>query len=434
MSARASGRALRERSLASQAVTMAGASAVAQVVNALIFVAVARASSPADFGVVVAVLGVATAAAGAIDFGSNTLWIRELAAQRMPVEAYEKRLAAKLAAGLAAAVLVTACLLASGADRRWLMGAPVALALVFEQACLVRLAAAAQGQRVALALVVDKLVAGSVLAAVLVGGHRPADWLWLCLALGTAAGGSVALVLTRHGGTRPRLRLARVNPWRGARSYGLYGLAVSAQSLDVAVMGGIGGSSAAGLYGAVNRWTQPMGLLAASFASASIPFVARARSGQEALEAVRRAAWLPLSAVLGCIVVAAAAPGLVDVVLGDSYEGAAVVLQLLAGAALVSVLNQPLAAFLQARGQEVGVARGMVVVVAVQLGLLAVLVPRLGVVGAGVASVTAQVGLLVVLLSSFARLHREGAPVSLGADALADDAAAPAVTTSRVAR
>lgn len=434
MSVRVSGRAFRERGLASQAVTMAGASAVAQAVNALVFVAVARGTSPADFGVVVAVLGVAAAAAGAIDFGSNTLWIREMAAGRLPVEVYEERLTAKLVAGLAAAVLVTAGLFASGADRRWLMGAPVALASVFEQASLVRLSAAAQGQRVALALVVDKLVAGVVLASVLGGGHRPADWLWLCLALGTVAGGFVALVLARDGETRPRLRLARVNPWRGARSYGLYGLAVSAQSLDVTVMGAIGGSIAAGLYGAVNRWTQPMGLLAAAFASASVPFVARARSGREALAVVRRAAWLPLSAVGGCTVVAVAAPQLVDLVLGESYEGAAVVLRLLAGAALVSVLNQPLAAFLQARGHEAGVARGMVVVLAVHLGLLAVFVPRLGVLGAGLASIAAQVCLLVMLVGSFARLHREVTPVAPFTGAATHDAGARAVTTSRVPR
>lgn len=402
-------RPLRERSLGRQAIAIAGASGIAQLVNALIFIRVARVTSPANFGAVVAIISASSALAGALDFGSNTHWTREIASKRMSIEEYRKRLVGKLFIVLLIVLVVTIGIVLFGGDRRYLMGPPVALAIVFEQAAIVRLSAAAQGQRVAFAMLFDKVIVATAMATVVVSHRVVVDWLWLCLTLGSIAGGSLAIMLARRGRERQWLALSRGNPWRGARSYGIFGLAVSVQGMDLALMSSLGGPYVAGVYGAVNRWTQPMSLLSASFSSASIPFVARANSSRAAIAALRKAIWLPMMSIIGCIVVAASAGPLVETLLGRLYADATEVLRLLAIAALFSVLNQPLVAFLQARRHESRVTWAMLSVLPVQFGLLVVLVPRLGAVGAGVASVAAQTALLFGLALSVVQLHRKGA-------------------------
>jgi hypothetical protein len=122
----------------------------------------------------------------------------------------------------------------------------------------------------------------------------------------------------------------RRNPWSGARNFGLAGVANSAQTLDLPLLTLVGGPVASGLYGAVSRWTQPMSLLATAFASASAPFAANAGTMRGALASLRRGLWMPVAAIVLALTVFALSPWIVDLLLGQTYEGSAAVLRIAA--------------------------------------------------------------------------------------------------------
>src|SRR5690606_11988229 len=135
--------------------------------------------------------------------------------------------------------------------------------------------------------------------------------------------------------------------WQGSGAYGVTSLAISAQQLDVAILGQVAGAVPAGIYSSVNRWTQPMGLIASSFAGAATPFVAGAESWRAGLRYALSALWLLGLAVLVCAVMAIIAPFVVPWLLGDAYLPATPVLRMLAIACVPMVLSQPLFVVLQ---------------------------------------------------------------------------------------
>jgi len=161
---------------------------------------------------------------------------------------------------------------------------------------------------------------------------------------------------------------------------------------------------AAGVYGAVNRWTQPISLLSDAFRAASVPYVASAPSAIAAVKHLRSGAWLPVLAIVACIVAIVAAPWLVALLLGSRWSEATVVLQLLAIGTIVGIVAQPLYVLLMTRGWDRAGATVMVVSVAVSLATVAVLSPRYGATGGGVAFVTGQVAFLIGLSLKVYRL------------------------------
>ena len=65
----------------------------------------------------------------------------------------------------------------------------------------------------------------------------------------------------------------------------------------------VSGSSAAGIYGGVNRWIQPMVLAISAFASAAAPFVAAEADLRALRQQALRASWILATAIalsIGC--------------------------------------------------------------------------------------------------------------------------------------
>jgi O-antigen/teichoic acid export membrane protein len=396
--------------LGRQATFLAGATAAAQVLTALIYLFAARVSGPSDFGQVVTAIAIATSAVGILDFGTNSLWIRETAKGALPTRDLARRALAKILIALAA-FMVGGVLLYVLSPNPWLWtAAPIAMFLLVSQTAQVPLRAHSRIGVVALSLIVDRVVGMLVLfAGVLVGADGAAS-LWLALVCGSIGG---TLFLVGFIPRRSRLLVSpdlRRSPWRGSGFYGLSSMAATSQVLDVAIMSAVAGPAAAGIYGAVNRWTQPMGLAVSAFASAAVPVVARAQSWSAAWPHVKKALWLPAMALVACVVVIIGAPLFVDVLVGDAYAESATVLRVLAFGTLFAIVNQPLAVFLQSLGRDRAVSFVTLTLVAVQLALVAVLASVYGSVGAAFAFVTAQACMLILLLT----LTRGGAKRTRG--------------------
>jgi O-antigen/teichoic acid export membrane protein len=317
----------------------------------------------------------------------------------MPTRDLARRALAKVLIALAA-FTVGGVLLYVLSPNPWLWtAAPIAMFLLVSQTAQVPLRAHSRIGVVALSLIVDRVVGMLILfAGVLVGADGAAS-LWLALVCGSIGG---TLFLVGFIPRRSRLLVSpdlRRSPWRGSGFYGLSSMAVTSQALDLAIMSAIAGPAAAGIYGAVNRWTQPMQLAVSAFASAAVPVVARAQSWSTAWPHVKKALWLPAAAVVACVVVIIGAPVFVDVLVGDAYAESATVLRVLAIGTLFAIGNQPLAVFLQSLGRDRAVSFITVPTVAVQLALVAVLASQYGAVGAAFAFVAVQAGMFLLLLT-----------------------------------
>ena len=84
------------RGVGTQAMALAASTGIAQILVAVIYVVAARDSAPAQYGLIVAAIALGVVAAGFLDFGTNTLWVRELATGRMSAEQFGARLLGKL--------------------------------------------------------------------------------------------------------------------------------------------------------------------------------------------------------------------------------------------------------------------------------------------------------------------------------------------------
>lgn len=377
------------RSVGVQAVLLVGGTAIAQVTTALIYLVGARSVSPSDFGAIVSGIALGTAGVGFFDFGSNSLWVRELANGRMSIAELRARASSKVlvAIAVAGAWAVLSVFVLPG-QTLW-TAAPVALSVLVGQTVQVILRARARIEIVAASVVVDRLVAGILMVLLLVAGVPVGWWMWAMLTAGSIVGATFCWFLTdAPDRLRPLLRWR--NPWRGSHYYGLSSLAVTGQSLDVPILAALGGSSAAGFYGAVNRWVQPLSMLANSFASVSIPYVARAADLREGWSHARKAAWLIILALIGAVGLIVAAPWAVSLLLGPEYQSSVGVLQVLAAAAIPGILNQPLATFMQAMRFDRIVSAIVAVAVGIQLALVALLASPLGAMGAALSLLVAQ--------------------------------------------
>jgi O-antigen/teichoic acid export membrane protein len=383
-----------------QAVFLAVSTGVGQVLIALVYIFAARDSDPMTLGLAVAAIALGTSAAGFIDFGTNSHWVREIARGSMDAVELGKRLSGKLVAATALGALwavVTTVLLPT--THLWI-AAPVMVALLANQSSQVPLRADARGDRVAMVIVADKIVAAGVFFVLIVVGADPITVLWMAIVAGSLVAAGLGWILAAKD-RRPVLAVSRrTNPWTDAGYFGLAGLANSAQALDLPLLSVVGGSAAAGLYGAVNRWTQPMSLLASAFASASAPFVARSKNIVAAWHHLRRGLWMPLAAIALSLLVFAGAPWIVPFLLGDAYAGSVDVLRILALVSIPSIIIQPVIVALQALGRDRYVAFAMSGAVIVQLLLVAVLGGMLGAWGAAIASLVTQVLLLVAFATA----------------------------------
>lgn len=385
------------RGVGAQSIALAGSTALAQGIVAVLYVVGARNASPETFGLIVAAVALGTAAAGFVDFGTNSLWIRELATGRMGAEAHGRRLVGKVVFTILLGMMWVGVSVILFPGALYWTAAPIAVATVLYQSLQVPLRHLARGDLVSLTILVERVAALLAFSVLILAGVEAVHCLWFSLVTGSVAAGVMALMLTPRI-ARPVLRIdLKENPWASAGHFGLANMALSAKSLDTPLMASFGGPAAAGIYGAVSRWTQPMGLLANAFSSASAPYMARASSAAAAWNHVKRTLWLPAVAILACVVVAALAGPIVDLLIGRQYRESGLVLQILAIGTIPAIINQPLFMLAQARRLDKPVSVLVVATVLAQLGFVALLSVPLGAVGAALAAAGSQVVLFVSL-------------------------------------
>lgn len=378
-----------------QAVLLAAGTGLSQVMVAVIYILTARDTDPSAYGVVVVAIALGTAGAGLLDFGSNALWTREMASGRTSAGELGSRMTVKLA--VAMAVALGAAAIVVWIDPIYLASGVILFTVLLGQTFLVPLRALRRGETVALLLLVERAVAVAVFGALLLARVEPIAALWVSLAVGTLILAVAAHAMTpRHERLRLFARRPR-NSWEGTRHYGASAVAASAQQLDLPLLGAVAGPVAAGLYGAVNRWTQPLQLLSYAFSSAASPFLAQAEGWAHARRMVARASWMLFLAVAVCLVLAVGAPLLVPLLLGSEYAGSSAVLQWLAVGTIPTIFTQPIAAALQARQYDHLVSIPWLSCVAIQLSLVVALGPILGALGAAIAFTTLQTLLLLAL-------------------------------------
>lgn len=401
------------RSASFQSAAVAAGAAVAQAAVAVLLLLAARQSSPSEFGNLVAGIAIGTTIAAVVDFGTNTYWSRELARGALDLRSVNERATAKVAFGALACTFASLALWSLWHSQLWIAG-PVGLTLLVAQAAQVPARGIGRGEIVARSTVVDRLAALFVFLALPSLGVGIFASTWVALCVGCLVG-AIICALGTPPGTRPSVALARLrSPWRGSGSFGVYAVAGGLQTLDLPLLGIVGGSAAAGTYGAVSRWTQPMGLLASSFAAVSAPYFARSGNLREAWKWLGRARWIPVLAALLATFVVVGAPVLVHVLLGPSYASSIPALRLLGCAALLSVVNSPLQVALQSVGRERLVATFMVLATSLQLVTVLVLGSTFGASAAAVASIVAQALLFVGLAASAWRLVANRPRVRLG--------------------
>lgn len=389
------------RGPAAQAAILAATTVLSQIAVAVIYVLAARWSSPADYGLVVSAVAVGTVAAGVFDFGANSLWIREIASGRLvPSEASNRAMTKLLIAGILSAISGITLITAFPTSSVW-VAAPVAFATVTGFVFQIPLRAAAQSHLTAVGVVAGRFLGLVLLLTLVAAGASPTDSLWVSLVAGALAEAAIHIVVT-PANRRYQLRgVALRNPWKGSAHYGIHAIASSMQTLDLPLLTALGGASAGGLYGAVNRWTQPLGIATSAYTSASTPFLARARRWQDVSAHLRAGLWMPALAILACLGVAVGAPWIVPVLLGTQYTESAGVLTVLALGTVPAIANQPLANFLQALGRDALVARIMASTVLTRLVLVALSAGVCGAMGAAIAFGLTQVLMCAVLVPVF---------------------------------
>jgi O-antigen/teichoic acid export membrane protein len=395
------------RSVAAQAVLLAVSTGIAQLIVAGLYIVSARSASPEQFGYIVAAIALAMSAVGFIDFGTNALWIRDFARGQLTTLDLGARLSTKLVVALLLSLVWALCCVLLFPQSGYWIASPIALTLILNQSSQVPLRAAGRADLVSVSLIVDRITAAVVLLLFIAFGVEAFSVLWVALSVGSLAAAITAWFLASPD-SRPRIRLFPfANPWKQSQYYGIAGLAISAQSLDLPIIAGLAGPASAGLYGAVNRWTQPLGLVMGAFSSASVPFVAQSKTWRQAWMYVRGAAWLPFLALAGCLVTFVAAPWAVEILIGPSYKGAGPLLRILALATIPVIINQPLYVFLQSLGHDRPVSAIALISVSVQLIIVAILAPSLGAVAGPIALAVSQVMMLVGLVAAATLIGRE---------------------------
>ena len=375
--------------IGTQAIALAGATGVGQLLTVSVYALAARAVLPSQFGEVTTAIALGLTLAGLVDFGSNSYWVREGAAGRMSASETATRAWAKLFVSTVGAAVVYSLVTPIAGWRFALTVALILVATATSQIAYMGLSRVLMSAHLALCILIERTT--TFVAYLMIDG-RGLGLLALPLSLlgGAAAGATLAFALTPSAQRLDWRRWRWCWPWRGTASYGAASLASSTQSLEIQAIALFGGPYAAGIYTSVNRWTQPMGLLASAFASASMPFVAEAPTWVAIWPRIRRMLWLPLVAMVAASVVALSAPLVVPLILGQQYVGAVPVLQILAVGTVAGVANQILSVFLQARNADRAVGIALVTVAVLQLTLVATFVSLGGPVGAAWASAGLQ--------------------------------------------
>ena len=354
-----------------QFVVLLGSRVTASVLQAVLFALLARAVTPAVFGLVAAVSGVVGVLLVATGAGMGTLVSRAHAQGRADEVASAVRFT--WVSGLLTAA---ACALAIGG---WsaLAQVPAALVLVALALTVERTTDAALNVPIADGHVLTsgwpvlarRAVAVGLLLAGLAAGW---DALWV-YAGASLAGALVGQLMTRR---LVPLTAEPTVPWRtlvrtGA-PYMWNTLAAQSRMLDAAIVAAVLTPAAAGAYAAASRLVQPVLLVPQTLASLVLPRAARSDA-----TAARRLVRPLLLAGLGSLVLvvplAVIAPWLLTLVMGAQYASSADTFRVLLVGMPFVALSAPLAAVLQGQDRAhlaavIGIGFALLLLVGVAVG------------------------------------------------------------------
>lgn len=319
--------------------------------QAVLFALLARAVTPATFGIVMATTGIVGLLLIVTGGGMAGLLSFARAREDDAVVRGALRLTFRSALLTGATVAVVLGVVArTGALPTAL--AVVALALTVERSTDAVLSVHIADGRMWSAtwpLLLRRLVAVAIVAGGLIAGY---DALW-AYAVGALVGAAVSDVGTRR---TVRLDSASVPPpvrhlLRRGAPYMVNTLAAQSRMLDTAVVAVILAPAAAGLYAAAAKLVQPTMLIPQTIASLVLPTATRlGRARVPGL--VRPMVLASAASLLVVLPLLLVAEPLVVAVMGGQYAGAGPTLRwLLLGMPFVS-LSAPLAALLQASGRE----------------------------------------------------------------------------------
>ena len=397
------------RSLNFQSLALVLGSGIGQIFTAGLYILTARAMSPVEFGPVVTAVAMGGVGAALLDCGSGPYWVRELASRRIAQDELNSRASARfvIALVLAAVVVIVALLVAP----LFVATGVLMITMSTGQTLLVPLRGAMRAETVAWLVASSRAMSLVFYFGQVALGVTPGLALWTSLALGDLVLAFCAYVVT-PAAHRLIFRVNSVrNPWAGARWYAVGTVGTSAALLELPIVAALAGPGEAGIFGGVNRWIQPMSIASAAFASAAAPFLAAATRIVELRGQLLRASWSLFMTIAYGVTLFLMAPRLVAWLLGDSYSESAKVLQLLALAALLNTLNQPLTVALQARRLDHVAAALIALTAATQLIVVSLLAPSLGALGAGIGGLVAQIVALVATLSTFIVIARRRSQV-----------------------
>ncbi|WZH52241.1 MAG: lipopolysaccharide biosynthesis protein [Nocardioides alkalitolerans] len=345
--------------LRTQFIWVAGGRALSAVLQAALFVLLARQLGPSDFGHVGAFLGLVTLAQVGVDLGLSTLVTRERAREPgSPLVSSALRLTTQTAAGilglLAAGLLVAGWLL----DPVYFQMLPLALWAALERNADVRLSLAfADGDA---KVNVQNIVGRRALSIAIFAAWAPfTDSPVLAFSMASAIAAFVANAAARWA-TRDRAlgeaTVSTLEVLRAARPYWVNSVATQARNVDAALVAGLAGAHQSGLYASGSRITTPLRILPTSLASILIPHAARSQATRAgARRSLRIAGLASLAASVLYLVIAATVPFVVVPLLGAAYDEAIPVM-------VIVVLGLPFAAAASLVGsvlQGVGDARGV---------------------------------------------------------------------------
>lgn len=379
---------------------------LSQVLVAVIYLFAARSGEPSQFGEVVLLISVAMVINALIDWGGTAHALRQYASGQLSERALGCWMRGRLVWGCAAGVL----LVAGASAVTQAPNATLAQLGVLVPAALLPGPATIPWRKerrfglVSINSVVARIPCAGVAAGGAAAGMPVYSWLPGLLAVSMAIEGFVAAasrnLLMRRGVTW--------NPWQGTLRLGSSSAVLSLQGLDIPIVGGAAGAEAAGTYGAVNRWTAPIGLMATAFSQSAFPAMAAASNGRQALRALRRGVPFLLLAAVGVALVVLLAGPMADLLLGQAYAGSADVLRVLALAVLVSMVNQPLYAYLIARYRDALALRSVSIALGAQLCCTWVLALQMGSVGGALGFMLGQTILLALLAMGVANSSDDG--------------------------
>lgn len=378
----------RQQSLGIQAITLAIGLGFAQLLVAVLFIVTARMIGPDAFGPVASAITLGIVGAGLMDLGATQYWIRESASDRLTQGELNSRASTRLyiVSIIAAAEIAVAGWLAPQFVATGVMLFTTSLSITV----LVPLRAACKADYVGWLTLLGRGASVVAFFGLLSVEIAPSVSLWSSLAFGDLLRVVFTYIATPASmQVRLRTRLLS-NPWRGARWYLMIFLASNSRQLDLPIVGFLAGPSAAGIYGGVNRWTQPLMLATSAFSSAAAPYFAKELHIRNLRRPLLRATPMLAIPLILCVWLIFEADWLVSLLLGDAYAGSVSVLKWLAGAMILNVLVQPMLTALQARRFDHFAAAISMASVGAQLAIVVTLAPTMGALSAGIAFFASQ--------------------------------------------